>query len=489
MVAKAAPRDNAGETLRTLDDIERKLEADDLVIIDGEGAVAIAGVMGGASTQVTETTTRILLESAVFDPKAVRRTSKRLGLQSESSYRFERGVDVDGVPRASARAAVLFGAHAGAKAGGLVEAYAKPAAPRVLTLAPSHARAILGMELTDDEVRGHLAALGLTVATGAQGLSVTIPHARPDLERSIDLVEEVGRLAGYDRMPATLPAIGRLGADARPPALEGVALEVLADAARDALSAAGLSEAQTYAFTSTQRLLALRHPPGHRAHPGAAIAIKNPIRDDHTVLRTSLVPNLVAAAARARASFVADVRLFEVGRIFLASGKDLPDEPLFAAGVLVGTRTGWLKDGGPLEFWDARAVVEELGGRLGVPLTFVQARNEDGFLHPGVAASIQHGGQHLGVVGELHPETRDRLGLEAPGFAFELNLSLIGERPAHKLAPIPRFPAITRDGSFLVDDLPRRRPDPDRRRGRPGPREARPDPPGRRWRSSTVVQR
>jgi phenylalanyl-tRNA synthetase beta chain len=435
----------AGETLKTLDDQERKLEPSDLLICDGKGPVALAGVMGGAGSEVSRETSRVLLESAFFQPATVRKTARRLALHSESSHRFERRVDPNGADAASARAARLLCEIAGGRvARGLVDVYPKRFTAVTLELRAARARAVLGMDVATDAMARYLTALELGVEPRGETLQVSVPTFRADLEREVDLIEEVGRLHGYDTMPATLPPQSAAPSGSGDP---------LAERVRDALCAAGFDEAITFGFTSQPRLHALRFPNGHPAHAARALIVKNPLREDLALMRTSLLPNLLAALQRNLAFGVENVRIFEVGHVFLPSGQQLPDEPRFVAGVLCGDRSGWLKSDGPIDFYDARGLVERLFAALRLEAVFSQARNEEGFLHPGVAASVTSAGEHVGVVGEVHPETRDRLGIEQRCFAFELNLERLPRVAAAEFRPLPRHPAVVRDVSFFVDDF------------------------------------
>lgn len=435
-------RARAGERLRTLDGQERTLVPDDLLICDGRGPVALAGVMGGLDSEVEAATTRVLLEAAAFDPRTVRRTSKRLGLTSESSLRFERGVDEAGAAFASARAAKLMAELGGGRVHrGVVDVFPRPSRPTVIELRPQRVRDILGVPLATAAIAADLEVLGLGVAEQQDLLVVTCPTWRKDLEREVDLVEEVGRVHGYEAIPPTLPmsqAAPERGADELP------------EKARDLFAAAGLTEAICYAFTSPARLAALRFPQGHVA--ARAVAVRNPMREEQAVMRTSLLANLLTALQRNLAHGETDVRLFEVGSVFLPSGRVLPDEPTFAAGVVCGERAGWLKPEGPLDFYDAKGVVERLFAGLGRDVEFVPARSEDGFLHPGLAAAVRLGDVHLGVVGEVHPETRDRLDIDRPCFAFELNLSRLPPAEPPAFRPLGRFPAVMRDVSFFLPE-------------------------------------
>jgi phenylalanyl-tRNA synthetase beta chain len=438
-------RARAGERLVTLDGQDRALEDGDLVICDAKGPVALAGVMGGAATEVTAGTTRILLEAATFDPRSVRRTARRLGLHSESSHRFERGVDQPAIAGASSRAAMLMCTLAGGRImPGFADVEPRPyEAPRI-TLRPERAAKLLGFDTPEPEIRRTLGALGIDVqgAEGTHVLTCTPPSYRRDLTLEADLIEEIVRMVGYERIPATLPV-----SQARPQPAAGLR----AEAARSALAAAGLYEAITYGFTSPARLAALRLPDGHPIR--RPVALKNPLREELSVMRTSLVPNLLAAVAHNLAHGHKDVQLFEIGSVFLASGRKLPDEPVHAAGVMAGSRAGWLQPQGPLDVFDLRGVVEHLFASLGLEVDFVQARNEEGFLHPGVGAAILCGGQHVGVLGEVHVATREALGVFVPCFAFDVNLDLLpaAQRPMYR--GVTRFPGVVRDVSFFVADF------------------------------------
>jgi phenylalanyl-tRNA synthetase beta chain len=432
-------RARAGETLTTLDGQERQLEAGDILICDAERPVGLGGVMGGLDTEVTASTTRVLLEAASFHPPSIRRTAKRLGLHSEASYRFERRVDPDGCERASQRAAVMLAELGGGVVRpGALDRYPTPPAEVTLTLRPGRVETLLGMPIPPAEIERHLTSLGLAVS----GERVTVPSFRPDLEREVDLIEEIGRLHGYDDLPATLPA------STSAPQPSG---DPLAERLRDLLTAAGMDEAITFGFTSRQKLAALRLPAEHPVM--RPLELSNPMREEQAVLRTSLLPNLLGAVAKNLAFGETDIRLFDVGAVFLPRPEPLPTEPRFVVGVLAGQRPDWLVPGGEVDFYDVKGIVERVLAALHVEAEFVAARNEDGFLHPGVAAAIRIRGEHAGVVGEVHPDTRAQLGIDRRCFAFEISLDRLGTPPAPQFQPLPRFPGITRDVSFFVDDF------------------------------------
>lgn len=441
-------RAKAGERMKTLDDQERVLEPTDLLICDAQGPVALGGVMGGQGSEVEDTTTSILLEAAAFESASVRRTAKRLGLHSESSHRFERGVDQTACERASRRAARLLAELGGGKvARGVVDVEPAPRQPITIALRPARLEALLGFPIPTAEITKHLGALGIETRSENDAklgpvLRCTPPSHRLDLELEVDLIEEVVRLHGYDHIPATLPTT-----QARPRASG----DSIGEAARDALVAAGMLEAQTYGFTSPARLAALRFPAGHPVN--RPIALKNPLREEQSVMRTSLLANLLAALAHNLKFGATNVRLFEVGNVFLPSGQTLPDEPRYVAGVISGDRPGHLVPSGPYDFYDLRGVLERLFAHLRLPFEMIPSRSEEGFLHPGVAAAVRIDDQHIGVLGEVHPEVRDRFGIERVCFAFELNLTRLPPARLARYEPIDRFPAVGRDVSFFVDDF------------------------------------
>jgi phenylalanyl-tRNA synthetase beta chain len=457
-------RAKAGERMKTLDDVERTLISEDLLICDADRPVAIAGVMGGLDTEVTAGTTRILLEAASFDPRSVRRTARRLGLHSEASHRFERGVDPAICDLASARASELMARYGGGRvADGAVDEHGFVTVGRVVdrpkhtnrvTLRVGRARALTGVPVDVATCRAVLERLGMTVspAAGPELLEVDVPSSRPDVTREVDLIEEIMRVSGYDQVPATLPALRaapiRL-ADDRP------------DRARRALAAAGLSEAITFAFQSHERLASLRlAPDDSRAAP---IALRNPMSVDQAILRTSLLPNLLAAIARNRSYGVPDIALFEVGSVFLrAAGQPregeinlLADEPVRATAVLSGARPRHLGEPIPYDFFDARGVAEALLAALTDRTPRFVPTTGATYLHPGVAARIQLDGITVGEVGEVHPETRLAFGIDAPVFVMDLDLGALGTRPVPQMRAIPRFPSTSRDVSLLLAiDLP-----------------------------------
>jgi phenylalanyl-tRNA synthetase beta chain len=446
-------RATRGERMTTLDGADRALQEGDVVIADDKGPVALAGVMGGAGSEVSATTTSVLLEAATFEPRAVRRTAKRLGLHSEASHRFERGVDANGLPHASARAAgMLARLGGGALAGDALDRYPRPSEPRRVTISMAGLRRLAGFDLPAADAARYLSSIEIACAPtpGADdSLTATVPTFRPDITIEEDLIEEVMRLHGYDRAPARLPA-GRRAPAPSP--------EALADRARDTLAALGAHEAVTWAFVPRAWLLALAG--GQKDHALAdGVVVKNPISADYEVMRTSLLPGLVEAAKRNLARGVADVALYEVGPVVRraagADAKDAPREPAYAAAIWLGRRAGWLKPDAPLDFFDAKRAAAELLRGLGVGAPVFRTRVEPGPLHPGAGADVfadAAAAAPIGLVGELDPRLARALGLDARALYLEVALDAVaGAGRAVRSAPPPRFPAAARDVSFWID--------------------------------------
>ncbi len=472
-------RARPGERLRTLDGIDRALDPEVLVIADAAGPVALAGIMGGVGSEVTMGTRSVFLESASFAPVVVRRGTRRLGLATEASYRFERRVDPEGCLEALNRACELLGALAvpdpavreAALAGGS-DVYPGRAARRSVTLSVTKLNRLIGLvpPLDSPAVAGYFERLELPVRRGADAdrLVIEPPSFRPDLERDVDLVEEVARLHGYDAVPYTMPKVTPANQPQGPVA-------ALAGAARASLTAWGFSEAVSYAFVARADLDRLSLAEGDPRR--APLALRNPLSAEMAVMRTTLVPGLLAALERNRRHGAERLRLFEVGKVFLPRpGEPLPAEPTCMAALLVGPRhpAGWLSRPEPTDFYDAAGIVEALRETLRAPgLRLVPVadgdRGGEPYLHPGLSARVEvaarggtagrdqtNGGGPVvvGAVGALHPDLAARLDLGAsPAFLIELSLDALapyaGVRPSFR--PIPRFPAVVRDLALILD--------------------------------------
>jgi phenylalanyl-tRNA synthetase beta chain len=439
----------AGESLTTLDGTSRALAAGDLVIADAQQPVALAGVMGGAGSEVQAHTRDVLIESAHFAAARVRATARRHGLRTEASYRFERGVDRAGVQRAADRAARLLAELAGgAVAAGTLEAHGVPA-PAVSSIAldPERPNRLLGTRFDVAELSGLLARVDVAVESrGPQGLVCRIPSYRNDLAIAEDLVEEVARAHGYDRIPTTLP-VQPLATVSRPPRHR------LAQRARDALCGAGLIETTGFPSLEREDLDRLRIPA--QAPQRRLVELLNPFTDAEGRLRTTLLPGLLRAAQRNLARQVERVRLFEVGPIFQGrAGGELPDERLCAAFVLAGQEGGGLWDARSVPiFFRARGAIERLAADLGFSPVFGARGSGSPALHPGASLDVSVEEHLLGSVGELHPEVASAFAIDVPCAVAELDLTALLERAleARTVRAVSRFPLVRRDVAVLLE--------------------------------------
>ncbi len=436
-----------GEQLTTLDGVTRALTPGMLVIADAALPVAVAGVMGGAAPEVRPDSTDLLLESAIFDPLSVRRTAKALGLSTEASYRFERGVDPGGPAAAADRVARLIQETAGgAVAPGLLDASPVPSALGRLTLRLSRAEAILGMPVEAAAAATILRRLGFAVRRGrGKSLAVVVPSWRPDVTREIDCIEEIARVQGFEKIPVSLPA----GRAVIPGRLQEKRLEALV---RRLLVAAGYQEVINFSFTREEVFDTFALPPGHPLRD--AVRIRNPLGGGETLLRTFLLPALLQDLLTNEHRGMRSAWLFEVAHVYRPiPGERLPREQGRLAAVAMGGRgpVHWSGEIGAADFFDARGALEALGRALGIALGFGGGA-EAPYLHPGRQAVVLAGGEAVGFAGEVHPEVRARIGLAGTPAAFEVDL----DRLLHQAAPVahyralPRFPAVIRDVAVLV---------------------------------------
>ena len=436
------------ERIITLDGREHGLTDQDLVIADAEGPVAIAGVMGGQRTEVRADTTAVLLESAAFAAASVARTAGRLGLPSEAAARFGRGVD-PGIARAAAdRAAGLLQVVCGATVfAGAVEA-GPGAAERSIVLRGRRARALLGVRLSTSACGRQLERFGFHPrADGPDRLRVTVPSWRPDVTLEVDLIEEVARAYGYDRIEALLPP-GEPGVPLSPPAR--------VEAVRAVALGAGYSEVQPYSYHGTDAWDLLLLPAEHPWR--SAVAIANPMSRDQAVLRVSLAPGLLGTLAVNARRQRADTAVFEVGRVFLRSAAGgRPEEPLMlgVAGYGALQPATWDRPAAPCDFFAIKGLFEESLRRLGGDLHGPQWERGDGrhpFLHPGRCAQWRTGERVLAWLGETHPAVTAAYDLPGPAVVGEVDLGVLETLGSGgtTVQPLPRFPAVRRDLAVLV---------------------------------------
>lgn len=445
-------RARAGETIRTLDGVDRKLEADMLVIADGERPQAVGGVMGGAESEVTSHTTLLALESAWFQPASVRRTAKRLGLKTEASTRFERGADIDGPLAAIRRVAELLAKmQAGEPVGPVIDRYPAPRTPLRLALRRPQIARLLGADVPSVDVERILAGLGFGLtpvrsSKGEEGWLVTVPSWRVDAAREADLIEDIGRHFGYDRLPATFPALDAIS-PAHDPRIARAAL------VRETLTGAGFAEAVTFTFIEQAAAAPF-------AEIGSLVPIANPLSESFAVLRPSLVPGLVDAVAHNRRRERRDVRLFEIGTAFSATDGETRRVAIAWTGA--GAPEHWSDTGREVDFFDMRGAVERLAEAAGTAVDFSTATVD--WLVPGRTAAVSAAtggpepGLALGVLGQLQPSIAASRGV--PGadaiYVAEIDLDRLAAsgsgRDDLRVTPLPRYPSIVRDLSILVSD-------------------------------------
>jgi phenylalanyl-tRNA synthetase beta chain len=437
----------AGEKMQSLDGVERTLEADDLAICDAEGPVAIAGVMGGQRTSIHGATRRVLVETAFFDPRSVRRSSRRLGLHTDSSHRFERGVDPRAVPQVIARVVSLLGELAGGRiATQGFEVCASEFTPAPITLRAARIEALLGAMPPAGTSETVLHALGCEVTpTGQSVLQVVPPSWRPDLTREEDLIEEVARIWGYDKIPSVVPSVHVSG---------GTAPEIrFLRALRLRAASVGLTEVVNYAFVSHKQLESARVSTD-------ALRLANPLSEERSVMRTSLLPGLLANLQRAQRHQVARTSIFELARTFKPTGQLLPEERYKLGVVLSGARSDFIGEGEPLDFYDAKGAIESIvqpltRGQIETLAAPELAMQYPSF-HPRRIARVRLFDADVGVVGELHPDVLDDLALTGPVAYAELDAALLAEHGRGSQPPqvrqLPRFPASNRDLAIEVDE-------------------------------------
>ena len=433
-----------GEKLVLLDGQEVTLRADTLVIADHQRALAIAGVMGGEHSGVSATTRDLFLESAFFDTIAVAGKARSYGLHTDSSHRFERGVDSQLAREAMERATALLLEIVGGEAGPIIEAVDPAQLPNVapISLRAERVEQMLGLKLDDELIVKLLGALGLSVEGGAGQWQVKVPSHRFDISLEVDLIEELARLYGYNRLPVRYPQ-ARLAPQTKAEAVAD--LPVL----RRLLVARGYQEAITYSFIDP-KLFEL-FSPGVKP-----LTLANPISADMAAMRASLWPGLVKAVEHNLNRQQSRVRLFESGLRFVGQLDELKQEPMLA-GVITGSRLpeSWAHGRDSVDFFDAKADVEALLAAAGDAASFAFVPGEHSALHPGQTARIEREGRLVGYLGAIHPELAKTLGLDQPLFLFELLLSEItaGRMPAFK--ELSRFPEVRRDLALLVDrDVP-----------------------------------
>jgi phenylalanyl-tRNA synthetase beta chain len=446
VVRRAQPK----ETFVTLDGQKHQLGADMLLICDASRGVALAGIMGGLNSEITPETNTVLIESAYFQPTGTRRTAKTLGLTTESSYRFERGVDPEGVITALDRAAQLMvELSEGELASGRLDAYPLPIKLEPVELRVSKTNSFLGTALSSEEISKHLEAIQLKVRTAGEDLLVIDPPSfRGDLTREVDLMEEVARLAGYDLIPSASPV-------ARLASAKEAEDQVIRHYTKETLVSLGFCEIVSYSFINPRAMEWLRLKDDDRRRQ--LLPLRNPLSEDQSVMRTSLVPNMLETAARNQRQNNFNLRLVELSKVFFPKeGDELPEERFNLCGLLSGFRRppGWNETSQSVDFFDAKGAVEALLMNLGIRELRWSEKAPAPYLNPQAAARIYSADVHLGDLGEVDHAVLENFDVKGPVYLFDLDFDLLMEKTVSvkKFQPLPRFPSINRDLAIVVSD-------------------------------------
>jgi phenylalanyl-tRNA synthetase beta chain len=434
-------RSHKGERIITIDDKRRTLEEGMLIIADEEKPIAIGGVMGSKNTEVTDKTKNILFESAYFNPVSIRKTSRRLGLISESSYRFERSVDMGMVAAASNRACSLILELCGGKAGPLRDKGKKPPAPVNIYLRPDKLKALLGLEISSPAIKKILSSLQLKVGlAGKKTIAVSVPSFRQDLKNEVDIIEEVVRIYGYDRLPSTMPTI------VGHPRRMDLSREII-NTTRDNLISIGLDEVITYSLMSREDLKRL-----DGTEVEEAIVIKNPLSIEQEIMRPTMVPAMLNAISWNLNRGAKDLKIFELGKVYHSAAGQFKEEDCICA-VFSGNKPYDWHEGHRDEplFFSIKGVIEELLERLGVRGVLFKSADFPSFIKP-EGASIWIGKEKIGFLGKLDKNTAQRFDIAADLFLCEISLEKLFThvRLDRRFRQIPKFPSSTRDVSMIV---------------------------------------
>lgn len=437
-----------GEFIYTLDEVRRELDSSMLVIADADRPVALAGIMGGLETAISPFTKNVLIESAHFSPGSIRRTSRKLGLRTESSYRFERWVNPNGTVLAADRAAQLMAELAGGKVcKGVIDVYPQRIAPSIVSVRIDRVKSLLGIDISTEEVASLLRRLQFEVTPESDTVHCLIPTFRNDIKREADLIEEIARLYGYDQIPMTLPK----GVSPRAGESEKRKLE---NAVRQFLTRLGLQEIVT---------LSLTNPEAEKVWgidtEDSALKLRNPLTQDHTVARTSLIPSVLSVIAHNFRNGIRDIWVFELGKVYRYGevGDAKSTEPRRLCIAITGNcyRVRWNLpvETGQADFSAVKGIVERLLEWLGVDNASFE-RGEHPSLHPYRTAIVRIGDKVMGFIGEVHPKWRQQNDLPQPVYIAELDFELLAERAdlERKYRPLPQFPATQRDIAVVMPE-------------------------------------
>lgn len=439
-----------GEELHTLDDTSRKAKGEMLVIADSKKAAGLAGIMGGFETEITDTTTTVVLESADFYGPCIRRTARACGLSSEASGRFERGVDSETTIKALDRAAQLLqemGACTVCE--GIVDVYPNPKQANYVTFTPEQINNHLGTNIAKDVMLNIITSVGFDVTKDENDeITVKVPSWRNDVTCMADISEEIARLHGFDKIKSTLPnGVSMQGTQS--------AKQTFIDKVKASLSSQGLYETISFALTNEETFNKLNIPQDSPLRK--AVPIMNPLSDEYPLVRTTLLSSIFDNLARNLARKNDDVALFEVGSVFFPKAlpvTELPDEVVKIAGAITGRRNaqGWNQTNDMVDFYDAKGIIEELLANLRVTRYTVEAGTHYA-MHPGKTALFKKGRDVIATVGEVHPAVLSAYGITKPVYIFELDATTVMKYMAKdlKYKALPKYPATSRDLAMLVD--------------------------------------
>ena len=439
-----------GEELHTLDDTSRKAKGEMLVIADSEKAAGLAGIMGGFETEITDTTTTVVLESADFYGPCIRRTARACGLSSEASGRFERGVDSETTIKALDRAAQLLqemGACTVCE--GIVDVYPNPKQANYVTFTPEQINNHLGTNIAKDVMLNIITSVGFDVTKDENDeITVKVPSWRNDVTCMADISEEIARLHGFDKIKSTLPnGVSMQGTQS--------AKQTFIDKVKASLSSQGLYETISFALTNEETFNKLNIPQDSPLRK--AVPIMNPLSDEYPLVRTTLLSSIFDNLARNLARKNDDVALFEVGSVFFPKAlpvTELPDEVVKIAGAITGRRNaqGWNQTNDMVDFYDAKGIIEELLANLRVTRYTVEAGTHYA-MHPGKTALFKKGRDVIATIGEVHPAVLSAYGITKPVYIFELDATTVMKYMAKdlKYKALPKYPATSRDLAMLVD--------------------------------------
>lgn len=434
------------ETMTTLDNNERKLVDTDIVISNGQEPIALAGVMGGDFSEVTEQTTNVVIEGAIFDPVSIRHTSRRLNLRSEASSRFEKGIATEFVDEAVDRACYLLQELASGEvlkdrvSSGDLGSFVTP-----IDITAEKLNKTIGFNLSNDEIQAIFKQLGFETTLKGETLTVNVPSRRKDITIKEDLIEEVARIYGYDEIPSSLPVFGEVTSG------ELTDRQHKTRTVKETLEGAGLNQAITYSLVSKD------HAKDFALQERPTISLLMPMSEAHATLRQSLLPHLIEATAYNVARKNKDVRLYEVGRVFFGNGEgELPDEVEYLSGILTGEYAvnAWQGKKEEIDFFIAKGVVDRVAEKLNLEFSYKAGKIEG--LHPGRTAIVSLEGQDIGFIGELHPQVAADNDLKRT-YVFELNYDAMMQVAVGYInyEQIPKFPGVTRDIALEVNhDVP-----------------------------------